>query len=127
MATGDDDKEPPPFNRELVALLQKGLRAKRRFVAIMLGLATVTFVWIARDQGAPLWLVALIGFFGAVLICLFIALIWFWMFFLDHFRKAGAQNTTPLRGGVGVATPAPPNPSTPIPNPSPQAGREPAP
>lgn len=86
-----DEEKPQPFNAELVSLLQAGLRAKARLLALFLGLAVLTFVWMAKDQGAPVWLIALIGFFGALLIALFIAIIWFWLFFLDHFRRVGAR------------------------------------
>ena len=67
-------------------MLQGALRAKARMLGIFLGLAVLAFVWAAKDAGQPIWLVAIIGILGAVLLAFLIALVWFWLRFLSHFR-----------------------------------------
>lgn len=60
-------------------LLVPGLRAKARGIVFLMALALVAFVWLAADAGRPVWLVTLIGFFGVILIGMFMALVWFWL------------------------------------------------
>jgi apolipoprotein N-acyltransferase len=82
----DDEIDKRPYNRELADMLHGAIRAKARFVAFAMAIAVSTFVWLARDAGQPLWLVIVIGVLGAVLIAFFVALVWFWLRFLSHFR-----------------------------------------
>ncbi|HRK24604.1 MAG TPA: hypothetical protein PLQ11_06595 [Beijerinckiaceae bacterium] len=89
MRDDDDDSDRRPYNAELAVLLQGALRARARVLALFLGLAVVTFVWFAKDAGLPLWLVLAIGVLGAVLIAFLVALVWFWLRFLSHFRGRG--------------------------------------
>ena len=82
----DADIDKRPFDPELVAMLQGTVRPRARALALVLGLGVVAFVWAAKDTGQPLWLVAVIGVLGAVLIGFLIALVWFWLRFLKSFR-----------------------------------------
>lgn len=77
-----------------VRLAVSALRAKLRLVFVFMALAVAAFVIAAADAGRPAWLVALIGFFGVILIAMFIALAWFW---LHVFRAMGRRNTSDAR------------------------------
>ena len=81
------DDTPEPVDSAIARHIVAVLRAKARFVLIMIALAVVMFVYFAADAGRPVWLVALIGFFGAILIALFVALVWFWLRFFSHFGR----------------------------------------
>lgn len=82
----DDDIDKRPVNPELARMLEGAVKAKARFVALAMALAVGTFAWLARDAGQPMWLVLVIGALGSVLIVFFVALVWFWLRFLSHFR-----------------------------------------
>lgn len=86
MRDDDEDRDPRPYDTGLAEMLHGALKAKARATAVLMALAVGTFVWAARDAGQPLWLVLLIGFLGAILILFLIALVWFWLRFLSHFR-----------------------------------------
>lgn len=86
MIIGNSDPDKRPVNAELARMLEGAAKAKARFVAFGMAVAVGTFVWLAKDAGQPLWLVATIGVLGSVLIVFFIALVWFWLRFLSHFR-----------------------------------------
>ena len=81
--SGDD----PPIDPELAAMVAGAFRAKARIAAIVMALSVGAFVYAASDTGQPMWLIVLIGFFGTVLIGLFIALVWFWLRFISHFGR----------------------------------------
>lgn len=84
--TPPEDEEKRPYDAALVEMLHGVVRAKARVLVFFLALAVLTFVWFAKSAGHPVWLVALIGILGAVLIGFAIALVWFWLRFLSHFR-----------------------------------------
>lgn len=78
-----DQREIDP---DLAAMLARAVRAKVRSVAFFMAIAVAAFVWMAKDAGQPLWLVVVIAVLGTVLILLFVALAWFWLRFLSHFK-----------------------------------------
>lgn len=82
-----DEERPQPLDPDVAGLVLGAIRAKARFVAILLALAVGTFVYFAADADRPVWLVTLIGFLGAILIAFFVALVWFWLRFFSHFRR----------------------------------------
>ena len=89
--TSPEDEERPVD----IALRDKiagAVRAKARFVAVAMALAVGVFVYAAADSGVPLWLVTVIGVFGAILIAFFIALVWFWLRFLSPSARKDASD-----------------------------------
>lgn len=83
----DDDEAERPVDAALAAMVSSAIRAKARVVALFMALSVGTFVWFAADAGQPLWLVFIIGLFGAILIFFLIALVWFWLRFFSHFGR----------------------------------------
>jgi len=83
----DPDDTQPPVDAALAGMVMGAIRAKARFVAFVMAMAVGTFVWFAVDAGQPLWLVFIIGLFGAILIFFFVALVWFWLRFFSHFGR----------------------------------------
>lgn len=72
-----------------VALAVSALKAKARLLVVLMAIAFATFVAFAVDASRPLWLVAMIGFFGVILIGLFVALVAFWL----HVMRTTADRT----------------------------------
>lgn len=88
----DDEEAERPVDPALMAMVSGAVRAKARFVAFGMALAVGMFVYVAADSGVPLWLVTIIGVFGAILIAFFIALVWFWLRFLSPSARKDASN-----------------------------------
>jgi len=84
-----DEERPQPFDPDLAAMVLGAIRARARLVAVLMALSVGTFVYLVADAGRPIWLVALIGIFGVVLIAFFIALVWFWLRFFSHSGRKG--------------------------------------
>ncbi|HRK67420.1 MAG TPA: hypothetical protein PKY73_07705 [Hyphomonas sp.] len=89
MSAEDPQDKPDPAAAAIAEVIIRTLKAKLRIAVVLMALALVTFVWFAADAGRPVWLVTLIGFFGVILIGMFIALVAFW---LHVFRNASRRN-----------------------------------
>lgn len=71
----------------LAALQQGPLRARVRAIIGLLAVSVLVFVWLAEGAGHPVWLLSLIGLFGAILLAFAIALVWFWLRFPLHIKS----------------------------------------
>ena len=87
-----EDDPADPAAAAIAATIVATLRAKLRMSVILMAVALVTFVWFAADAGRPVWLVTLIGFFGVILIGMFIALAAFWLHVLRQSNRRNAGN-----------------------------------